>query len=77
VAIKEHKDSCNSCRFFSYGDRMGICNRYPQAINKANQDWCGEWSISDSEALSEMTRLMTQPVILTEPKKQRGRPKKS
>ena len=79
MADVNSKEACNSCRFFSFsfGDRMGVCNRYPQSFNKSNKDWCGEWSISESEALNEMTRLMTQPVVLSEPKKQRGRPKKS
>jgi len=77
MAAVNTKDTCNSCLFFVVGERMGICKRFPSAVNKSNDDWCGEWSISESEALKEMTRLMTQPVTLSEPKKQRGRPKKT
>jgi hypothetical protein len=80
MADVNSKEACNSCRFFSFalGDRMGICNRYPQSLNKSNKDWCGEYQLNEkSLSLDAMVQAMTEPVLLTELKKQRGRPKKS
>ena len=78
MAVVNSKDSCNSCRFFSFGDRMGICNRYPQSINKANQDWCGEFSAIKNKAIEAITEKLSEiEVVFVEPPKQRGRPKKS
>jgi hypothetical protein len=78
MAETKNKDSCNSCRFFSFGDRMGICNRYPQSINKANQDWCGEFLAFKNLVFEAMSYTINVDNIKPEePKKQRGRPKKS
>ena len=78
MADVKNKDSCNSCRFFSYGDRMGICNRYPQSINKSNQDWCGEFLPIKNKAIETITeKLSGLEVVFVDPPKQRGRPKKS
>lgn len=80
MADVNSKEACNSCRFFSFsfGDRMGICNRYPQSFNKSNKDWCGEFILDETSlSLEAMVVAMTEPVLLSEPKKQRGRPKKS
>ena len=72
------KESCNSCLFFVDGERMGICKRFPSAVNKPKDDWCGEYSLSEkSLSLEALVQAMTEPVLLSEPKKQRGRPKKS
>ncbi|CAB5212809.1 hypothetical protein UFOVP192_59 [uncultured Caudovirales phage] len=76
MAVVQNKDTCNSCRFFSVGDRMGICKRYPTAVNKSNEDWCGEWELADSVALDLMVQQMTEPVLLSETPKKRGRPSK-
>lgn len=75
MAVKENKESCNSCLFFVLGERMGICKRFPVAVNKSNDDWCGEWRISESLALEEIVDWLTEPVLISEPKK-RGRPAK-
>jgi len=71
-------DNCASCLFFVVGERMGICKRYPQTVNKSNEDWCGEWELTESMALDLMVQLMTEPVLLSEtPKKKPGRPRKA
>ena len=37
---------CLQCKFFLVpaNERMGSCKRYPQAVNKIINDWCGEFS---------------------------------
>lgn len=77
MAIKEHKDTCNLCRFFSFGERMGICKRFPIVQNKSNDDWCGEWQLTESLALEQIVQMMTEPVLISEPKKKPGRPRKA
>ena len=76
MAVKENKESCNSCLFFVLGERMGICKRFPSAVNKSNEDWCGEWRISESEALEAIVEWVTTPEFDIEPPKKRGRPAK-
>lgn len=71
------KEACNSCRFFSLGDRgMGMCQRYPAAINASSNGWCGEFAIS-SRAFEALVESISEPLVTPEPKKSRGRPKKS
>lgn len=79
MAIENDKELCNSCRFFSEGDRgMGICQRYPTSINTSNGGWCGEFVLSEeSLSLEALVQAMTEPVVISEPKKGRGRPKKA
>jgi hypothetical protein len=74
VAVQNHKETCNSCKFFSASERMGACKRYPKPINKANDDWCGEF-IYENLALEAIVSQMTEPPAICEPKK-RGRPAK-
>jgi hypothetical protein len=77
MAEQNDKESCNSCRFFSLGDRgMGLCHRYPNAINASSNGWCGEFSIS-SPAFQALVESIAEPSITVEIKKSRGRPKKS
>jgi hypothetical protein len=76
MAVLKNKDTCNSCRFFSVGERMGSCKRFPLSQNKSNDDWCGEWSLTESLALDLMVQQMTEPVLLSETPKKRGRPLK-
>lgn len=77
MADQNDKESCNSCRFYFGDNRLGICKRYPTEINKNATNWCGEFVLSEeSPTLDQLVQMMTEPVILSEPKKQRGRPKK-
>lgn len=76
--MQNDKEYCISCRFFSLGDRsMGVCQRYPASINTSSNGWCGEWSFQISLSLDAMVQQIVEPVADSEPKKQRGRPKKS
>ena len=77
MAVTKNKDSCNSCLFFEIGERMGICKRFPSAVNKSNDDWCGEWRIAQSLALEALVQTITEPVLISEPKKKPGRPRKA
>lgn len=78
MADVNDKESCNSCRFFSKDFQLGSCRRYPTFVNKGFNDWCGEFVLSEaSPTLEALVQAMTEPVILSEPKKSRGRPKKS
>jgi len=69
-------DNCASCLFFVLGERMGICKRFPSAVNKSNDDWCGEWRITQSLALEALVEWTTGPVFEPDPPKKRGRPAK-
>jgi hypothetical protein len=76
MAIDKNKESCNNCLFFVLNERMGSCRRFPTFINKSSNDWCGEWRLEESQALQNIVFSFTEPVVTSEPKKQRGRPKK-
>jgi hypothetical protein len=77
MADVNDKESCNSCRFFSVGDRsMGICRRYPATINTSSNSWCGEFSIS-SPAFQALVQSISEPLDIPIVKKSRGRPKKA
>ena len=39
----DSKVSCKECRYYRNADIMGRCHRFPEAINKTMNDWCGEW----------------------------------
>jgi hypothetical protein len=71
MAVSNNKDFCNSCRYFSAGERIGICKRYPTHINKSKDDWCGEF-------FSEPTQInpFLYSVSITDGKRKAGRPKK-
>ena len=36
---------CQDCKYFVVpaNERMGSCKRFPQAVNKIVNDWCGEF----------------------------------
>jgi hypothetical protein len=75
MAVKENKDTCNLCKFFSFGERMGVCKRYPVVQNKSNDDWCGEWQPIKNQVIDSMVSGIEFKFV--EPEKKRGRPKKS
>ena len=55
---------------------MGLCQRYPQTVNKSSNDICGEWRIEPSLALEALVEWTTGPVFEPDPPKKRGRPLK-
>lgn len=70
--------TCELCLYFippsagSFGD----CVRYPHAVKKMREQWCGEWvlGIKPIPYEEEVTAVRTELAI--EPKRKRGRPKK-
>jgi len=76
MAVIEHKDTCLSCRFFSVGERMGICKRFPTAVNKSNDDFCGEWLYPKNHVIEAIASGLTVTFSEEQPKKKPGRPKK-
>ena len=80
MADVNNNDRCNSCRFYKSANNFGgQCHRYPAYQVKAPADWCGEWQSVKSAALEMMVEQTIKPIEIRfeEPKKQRGRPKKS
>jgi len=69
-------DSCQSCRFFSVGERMGICKRFPTSVNKSTEDWCGEWDYPKNHVIEAITSGLTVTFSEEQPKKKPGRPRK-
>ena len=43
MAVLNSKEICKHCKFFSFGDVLGNCYRYPQTLNKHENNWCGEF----------------------------------
>jgi hypothetical protein len=60
MAVLNSKEICKSCRFFSFGDVLGICNRYPQTFNKHENNWCGEYIEDESRISIEF--IKPQPI---------------
>lgn len=71
---------CLQCKFFLVpaNERMGSCKRYPQAVNKIVNDWCGEFLAIE---IIKQEIVETEPIKVevqwTEPVKRKGRPKKN
>jgi len=56
VAVLNSKEICKSCKFFSFGDVLGSCHRYPQTYNKHENDWCGEYIEDQSRITIEFVK---------------------
>ena len=76
MADSNFKDLCNFCKFFSSGERLGICKRYPETVNKSKDDWCGEFLSQNISVAKDVFQKMVEPVNLNEGKKKAGRPRK-
>jgi hypothetical protein len=77
MAVNNSNNNCNNCRYFSSGERLGICKRYPETINKSKDDYCGEFSSRPSTENIEINPFVqTQTVYLDAGKKKAGRPRK-
>jgi hypothetical protein len=37
-------ENCGACKFFTNGDILGTCVRFPQGVNKHETNWCGEFN---------------------------------
>jgi hypothetical protein len=57
---------CSCCRFFliGFGDRLGVCRRFPSFQNRSVSEWCGEFS-------QKMPELVALPVVEMQPKPKR------
>ena len=51
--------SCFSCLYFKNAQIMGSCRRYPQMLNKHENDWCGE----HAEKPVEMVKLPVYDIM--------------
>lgn len=79
MADRDSKDSCKNCKFFVESDRMGVCHRFPEAINKHMNNWCGEFLATQAtKVVDTLVETLTKPIEVTfaEPAKKAGRPKK-
>lgn len=78
-------NNCSSCRFFyvGFGDRMGVCRRFPTFQNRAQTEWCGEFSpkmmelaVIDPPQVDGAIKVELPENNATVELKRRGRPKK-
>lgn len=48
---------CIDCKWFAgtANDTYGVCKRYPQVINKNQNDWCGEFKNKNENVAIEIT----------------------
>lgn len=49
------RERCKTCRFYDFTDRAlgtGWCVRYPDAVEKDEGEWCGEYRADGDAALS-------------------------
>lgn len=65
---------CKSCLYWTDGDRLGSCHRFPTLTNTSPQHWCGEFD-EDIPAISVIP-IVPEEFPNIQQKKRRGRPKK-
>ena len=76
------KQNCASCKFFISGGILGECHRFPQAVNKHDNDWCGEYtlfpiSVDDLIYANDEIKNIYDAIQIDEPiKRKPGRPAK-
>ena len=83
MAEPKIKENCSWCKYF-WGDNiiMGVCKRFPKAVNKHDADWCGEFIRSEQIKVvipEPAVKLVIDPadkiVEAVEPKKRGRKPK--
>ena len=62
MAIRDSR--CENCLYWTDRNIIGVCQRYPQPVNKHKIEWCGEFK---SLPTTEIVKIET---------KRRGRPAK-
>ena len=85
MAGTNSNEKCSTCKYYrNEGAHLGVCKRFPNVINKHQNDFCGEWAELTvvenfahlQEAMPELAEaaegLMT---ISVEPKKRGRKPK--
>jgi len=80
------KQNCASCKFFISGGVLGECHRYPQAVNKHDNSWCGEYTLfpisvddliyANDEIKNIFDSIMPEADVNTLSIRKRGRPAK-
>ena len=57
---------CIDCKYFVVpaNERMGSCKRYPAAVNKIVNDWCGEFFRKEmiEETVEEFIQRQDEPI---------------
>jgi hypothetical protein len=38
---------CKQCKYYTIGELMGQCNRFPRPVNKSPSHWCGEFVLKE------------------------------
>ena len=66
--------NCSSCRYWVPQQIIGVCKRYPEAVNKPASDWCGEFRPS---AFPPAIEPPAPPAAEPSAPKRRGRPPKT
>ena len=74
MAVNNSNNNCNNCRYFSAGERLGICKRFPETVNKSKDDYCGEFSSQPNTQSNPFTQVGA--VFIDTGKKKAGRPRK-
>lgn len=41
--MANNDSKCESCMFWVDRNIIGVCQRYPQHVNKHKVEWCGEY----------------------------------
>lgn len=81
MSASDVKVICLNCKYF-IGDNavLGSCKRYPQAINKHTNDWCGEYESAPIVIKVELPIELQEAAeglmnLSVEPKKRGRKPK--
>ena len=74
MAVNNSNNLCINCRYFSSGERLGLCKRFPETVNKSKDDFCGEFSSQPINQNNPFTQVDT--VFIEVGKKKAGRPRK-
>lgn len=63
---------CQQCKFYTIGELMGQCNRFPRPVNKSPNHWCGEYVLKEVtlEVVPDNVPVVTGEIVEI---KKRGR----
>lgn len=49
--MSEQQQKCNDCKYWNKTlwqeervVKLGTCRRFPEYVNRIEDDWCGEWA---------------------------------
>ena len=78
MAETDIKEKCTACKYFvGSNDILGVCKRYPQYVNKHDNDWCGEFIVKSTVVISVELQEAAEGLmsLSVEPKKRGRKPK--